>query len=73
MIHTNTNDRDVHVLEVEHLITSLQAADKDFQALQQTLMRGLQADVRPDAGRLTGGEYQAGAFAVHRGSARDRF
>jgi dienelactone hydrolase len=31
LIHTNTNDRDVHVLEVEHLIKSLQAANKDFR------------------------------------------
>jgi dienelactone hydrolase len=31
LIHTTTNDRDVHVLEVEHLIKSLQAADKDFE------------------------------------------
>jgi len=30
LIHTNTNDRDVNVLEVEHLIKSLQAAGKDF-------------------------------------------
>jgi len=31
LIHTNTSDRDVNVLEVEHLIKSLQAADKDFE------------------------------------------
>jgi dipeptidyl aminopeptidase/acylaminoacyl peptidase len=31
LIHTNTNDRDVNVLEVEHLIKSLQAADKNFE------------------------------------------
>jgi dipeptidyl aminopeptidase/acylaminoacyl peptidase len=31
LIHTNTNDRDVHVLEVEHLIKSLKAAGKDFR------------------------------------------
>lgn len=31
LIHTNTNDRDVHVLEVEHLIKTLKAADKDFR------------------------------------------
>jgi dipeptidyl aminopeptidase/acylaminoacyl peptidase len=31
LIHTNTNDRDVHVLEVEHLIKSLKAADKSFE------------------------------------------
>jgi dipeptidyl aminopeptidase/acylaminoacyl peptidase len=31
MIHTNTNDRDVHVLEVEHLIKSLKAEGKDFR------------------------------------------
>jgi len=31
LIHTNTNDRDVHVLEVEHLIASLEAAGKDFR------------------------------------------
>jgi dipeptidyl aminopeptidase/acylaminoacyl peptidase len=31
LIHTNTNDRDVHVSEVEHLIAQLKAADKDFQ------------------------------------------
>jgi len=31
LIHTNTNDRDVDVLEVEHLIKSLRAAGKDFE------------------------------------------
>jgi len=31
LIHTTTNDRDVNVLEVEHLIKSLQAAGKDFR------------------------------------------
>ncbi len=31
LIHTNTNDSDVNVLEVQHLIKSLQAADKDFE------------------------------------------
>jgi dipeptidyl aminopeptidase/acylaminoacyl peptidase len=31
LIHTNTNDRDVHVLEVEHLIAALKAAGKDFE------------------------------------------
>jgi dipeptidyl aminopeptidase/acylaminoacyl peptidase len=31
LIHTTTNDRDVNLLEVEHLIKSLQAADKDFE------------------------------------------
>lgn len=31
LIHTNTNDRDVHVLEVEHLIKSLKAAGKEFR------------------------------------------
>ena len=31
LVHTNTNDRDVHVLEVEHLIKSLQAANKEFR------------------------------------------
>jgi dipeptidyl aminopeptidase/acylaminoacyl peptidase len=31
LIHTNTNDRDVNVLEVEHLIQALKAAGKDFQ------------------------------------------
>ena len=31
LIHTNTNDEDVNVLEVEHLIKSLQAAGKEFQ------------------------------------------
>ena len=31
LIHTTTNDRDVNVLEVEHLIKSLKAADKDFE------------------------------------------
>lgn len=31
LIHTNTNDNDVHVLEVEHLIAQLKAADKKFQ------------------------------------------
>lgn len=31
LIHTTTNDRDVHVLEVEHLIKSLKAEGKDFE------------------------------------------
>lgn len=31
LIHTNTNDRDVHVSEVEHLIAQLEAAGKDFR------------------------------------------
>lgn len=31
LIHTTTNDRDVHVLEVEHLIKTLKAAGKDFE------------------------------------------
>jgi dipeptidyl aminopeptidase/acylaminoacyl peptidase len=30
LIHTTTNDEDVNVLEVEHLINSLKAADKKF-------------------------------------------
>jgi dipeptidyl aminopeptidase/acylaminoacyl peptidase len=31
LIHTNTNDRDVHVLEVEELIKSLKAEGKEFE------------------------------------------
>lgn len=31
LIHTNTNDDDVHVLEVEHLIQALKAAGKKFE------------------------------------------
>ena len=31
LVHTNTNDEDVNVLEVEHLIKSLQAAGKAFE------------------------------------------
>jgi dipeptidyl aminopeptidase/acylaminoacyl peptidase len=31
LIHTNTNDEDVNVLEVEHLIDSLKAAGKKFE------------------------------------------
>ena len=31
LIHTTTNDEDVNVLEVEHLITALQAAGKKFE------------------------------------------
>ena len=31
LIHTNTNDADVNVLEVEHLIKSLKAENKDFE------------------------------------------
>jgi len=31
LIHTTTNDRDVNVIEVEHLIKSLKAEGKDFQ------------------------------------------
>ncbi|MBN1996432.1 S9 family peptidase, partial [candidate division KSB1 bacterium] len=31
LIHTNTNDEDVNVLEVEHLIKSLKAEKKDFE------------------------------------------
>lgn len=31
LIHTNTNDEDVNVLEVEHLISALKAAGKQFE------------------------------------------
>ena len=31
LIHTNTNDEDVNVLEVEHLISALKTADKKFE------------------------------------------
>jgi dipeptidyl aminopeptidase/acylaminoacyl peptidase len=31
LVHTTTNDEDVNVLEVEHLIKSLKAADKKFE------------------------------------------
>jgi dipeptidyl aminopeptidase/acylaminoacyl peptidase len=31
LIHTNTNDDDVYVLEVEHLIEALKAAGKPFE------------------------------------------
>ena len=31
LIHTSTNDEDVNVLEVEHLIKALKAADKEFE------------------------------------------
>ena len=31
LIHTNTNDEDVNVMEVEHLITALKAAGKTFE------------------------------------------
>ena len=31
LVHTNTNDEDVNVLEVEHLIQALKAAGKKFQ------------------------------------------
>ncbi len=31
LIHSNTNDEDVNVLEVEHLIQALKAADKNFE------------------------------------------
>ena len=31
LIHTNTNDADVNVLEVEHLIKSLKAEGKSFE------------------------------------------
>ncbi|MEY3282844.1 MAG: alpha/beta hydrolase family protein [Acidobacteriota bacterium] len=31
LVHTNTNDEDVNVLEVEHLIKSLKAAGKQFE------------------------------------------
>jgi dipeptidyl aminopeptidase/acylaminoacyl peptidase len=31
LIHTNTNDADVNVLEVQHLIKSLKAHDKEFE------------------------------------------
>ena len=31
LIHTTTNDRDVHVLEVEHLIKTLKAEEKEFE------------------------------------------
>ena len=31
LIHTNTNDADVNVLEVEHLIKALKAGNKKFE------------------------------------------
>jgi len=31
LVHSNTNDEDVNVLEVEHLIQALKAEDKDFE------------------------------------------
>jgi dipeptidyl aminopeptidase/acylaminoacyl peptidase len=31
LVHTTTNDRDVNVVEVEHLIAQLKAAGKDFE------------------------------------------
>jgi dipeptidyl aminopeptidase/acylaminoacyl peptidase len=31
LVHTTTNDRDVNVVEVEHLIAQLEAAGKDFE------------------------------------------
>lgn len=31
LVHTTTNDRDVHVVEVEHLIQALKAEGKDFE------------------------------------------
>ena len=31
LVHTTTNDRDVHVVEVEHLIAQLEAAGKKFE------------------------------------------
>ena len=31
LIHTNTNDEDVNVIEVEHLIQALKAAGKRFE------------------------------------------
>jgi dipeptidyl aminopeptidase/acylaminoacyl peptidase len=31
LIHTTTNDRDVNVIEVEHLVAQLKAAGKDFE------------------------------------------
>ena len=31
LIHTNTNDEDVNILEVEHLIKSLKAEGKKFE------------------------------------------
>ncbi len=31
LVHTTTNDRDVNVVEVEHLVQALKAAGKDFQ------------------------------------------
>jgi dipeptidyl aminopeptidase/acylaminoacyl peptidase len=31
LIHTNTNDEDVNVMEVEHLIDALKAAGKKFE------------------------------------------
>ena len=31
LVHTNTNDEDVNVMEVEHLIEALKAAGKKFE------------------------------------------
>ena len=32
LVHTTTNDRDVNVVEVQHLLNALKAADKKFES-----------------------------------------
>ncbi len=48
LIHTTTNDEDVNVLEVEHLIKSLQAAGKSFEHKIYTNAPGAHAFNRLD-------------------------
>src|SRR5437870_7745097 len=48
LIHTTTNDEDVNVLEVEHLINSLQAAGKNFEHKIYTNAPGAHAFNRLD-------------------------
>ena len=48
LIHTTTNDEDVNVLEVEHLIQSLKAAGKSFEYRVYTNAPGAHAFNRID-------------------------
>ncbi len=53
LIHTTTNDRDVNVVEVEHLIAELKAAGKDFRVQD---LRGRSGRTQLQPHRHPGGE-----------------
>ena len=76
LIHTNTNDEDVNVLEVEHLIQALKAEGKKFEykIYQDAPGRPLLQPHRHQSGQgvaggdlaIPGGVFEAGEVAVAR-------